>query len=160
MISLIQREICDRRKWITQDELFELLAIAESTPGPIAINSATFIGYKKRNVIGSVMATLGVVLPSFIIIVLISIFLAYFNNNVYITAFLKGIQSGVCVLIFDAAFRLWSKSKINFLNVTLFVLAFYVSFFTTFNLIFLLIIIATFAIIISLHNAIMVKLNA
>ena len=68
MIPIIEREAVDRKNWISKDEFLDILAIAESTPGPLAINSATFVGYKVCGVLGSVFATLGVVLPSFIII--------------------------------------------------------------------------------------------
>ena len=80
MIPLMQRETVERRKWISDDDIFEVIAIAESTPGPIAINSATFIGYKGAGVWGAVCATLGTVLPSFIIILIISFFLRQFQD--------------------------------------------------------------------------------
>ena len=80
MISLIQSECVDKKKWLTEEELLDIVAIAESTPGPIAINSATYIGHKIGGVLGSIMAVLGVVLPSFAIIYLISLFFDYFSN--------------------------------------------------------------------------------
>ena len=73
MIPLIQRETVENKKWITDDDILEIIAIAESTPGPIAINSATCVGYRTCGVLGSVAATLGVVLPSFIIILIVAI---------------------------------------------------------------------------------------
>ena len=72
MIPLIQRETVENHNWVTEDDILEIIAIAESTPGPIAINSATFVGYRTCGVLGSMCATIGVVLPSFVIILLIS----------------------------------------------------------------------------------------
>ena len=77
MIPLIQKEIAEKRKWVTDEDILDIIAIAESTPGPIAINSATFIGYKTCGVLGSFFATLGVVLPSFVIIMIIAFYIAY-----------------------------------------------------------------------------------
>ena len=75
MLALLESELVSKKKWIEKDEFLDMVAIAESTPGPIAINSATYIGYKRAGVLGSAAATLGVVLPSFIIIYVISLFL-------------------------------------------------------------------------------------
>ena len=80
MIPLIQRETVDNHKWVTEDDILEIIAIAESTPGPIAINSATFVGYRTCGVLGSVAATLGVVLPSFAIIFALSFVLRQFQE--------------------------------------------------------------------------------
>lgn len=143
MISLIQAEIVEKKKWLNDSEFMELIAIAESTPGPIAINSATYIGYKQNKIFGSFLATLGVVLPSFLIILLISVFLERFNENNYIKAFLKGVQAGVGVLIFNAGFKLYKKLKFNELNLIFLLIGVYVAFFTNFNLILLLVIFVT-----------------
>ena len=78
MISLIENQCVERKKWITHDEMMNITVIAESTPGPIAINCATFVGYKQAGLLGSLIATLGIVLPSFLIIFAISIFLNQF----------------------------------------------------------------------------------
>ena len=72
MLPLIQREIVEKRKWITNDDILEVVAIAESTPGPIAVNSATFVGYRTGGFSGALLATLGVVLPSFVIILIVA----------------------------------------------------------------------------------------
>ena len=78
MIALLENEFVEKKKWLEKDEFLDVAAIAESTPGPIAINCATYIGYKKAGVLGSAAATLGVILPSFIIIYAISLFLMHF----------------------------------------------------------------------------------
>ena len=111
MISLIENECIEKKKWITSEEFLNCVALAESTPGPIAINSATYIGYKVAGFLGSLFATLGVVLPSFVIIFLISLF---FNNlleiEVIANAF-KGIKVGVSLLIISAGIKMFIKAE-------------------------------------------------
>ena len=109
MISLIEEEVARRRGWIGEDELTEVFAIAESTPGPIAINCATYVGYKQAGMAGGVAATLGVVLPSFIIIYGISLCLDRFMAMTLIANAFKGIQVAVAFLILRAGIRLISK---------------------------------------------------
>lgn len=146
MLGIIETELTEKKKWLSKDDMFNLLAIAESTPGPFAINAATFIGYKRAKFLGSFLATLGVVLPSFIIIILVSIFLKEFNDNRYIQGFLKGIQAGVGVLIFKAAYRLSKPIEKSYFNIALFFIAFIVAFFTNFSLIYVMIIFITLGI--------------
>lgn len=106
MIPLIDRECSEKREWITSDELSEVTAVAESTPGPIAINCATFIGIRKAGFLGAVLATLGVILPSFAIILLISGFMEnLLNNTVFANAF-KGIRIAVSLLILRAGIKM------------------------------------------------------
>lgn len=111
MISLIENECIQKKKWIEQEDFLNCIGLAESTPGPIAINSATYIGYKVAGVLGSIFATLGVILPSFIIIFLISLFL---NNLLEITIIanaFKGIKVGVSLLIIAAGIKLFIKAE-------------------------------------------------
>ena len=102
MIPLIQHEVAEKNKWITDDDILEIVAIAESTPGPIAINSATFVGYRICGFFGSVAATLGVVLPSFVIILAISFVLNAFQNLRAVKYAFMGIRAGVLALILKA----------------------------------------------------------
>lgn len=146
MLGIMQKTLVDKKKWLTEDEMFDLIAISESTPGPFAINAATFIGYKRANFIGSFFATLGTVLPSFIIIILVGYFLNAFETNLYLQNFLKGIQAGVGVLIFSASGRLANKMEKSLFNILLFFLGVIVSLFTNFSLIYLLLILAFFGI--------------
>ncbi|MBN2504817.1 MAG: chromate transporter [Bacilli bacterium] len=113
MIPLIQREAIEKRHWIDNDEFLDIIAIAESTPGPIAINSATYIGYRLRGFWGSLMATLGVVIPSFVVILLVSMFFLQFKSNVYIAYAFQGIRIGVAILIFNAALKIYKKVNKN-----------------------------------------------
>ncbi len=106
MISLIEHEVGERRGWIDQDELAELFAIAESTPGPIAVNSATYVGYRQGGAAGGVFATLGVVLPSFIIIYLISLFYEQFIAMRAVANAFRGVQAAVAFLILRAGVRM------------------------------------------------------
>jgi len=124
MIAQIKEAIVENKKWIDEDELIEIITIAESTPGPIAINMATFIGYKKRGFWGSLCATLGVVLPSLIIIFTISLFLEKFMTNKYVIYAFIGIKCAVAFLILKAAANLFLKLQKKPLPIITFCLVF------------------------------------
>ena len=109
MISVIENNCAERKKWITHDEMMNITVIAESTPGPIAINCATFTGYKKAGVLGAAVATLGMITPSFLIVYLISMFLDRFLELTVIANAFKGIKIAVGFLILDAAFTMLRK---------------------------------------------------
>lgn len=111
MLSLIENEFVAKRGWLTKDEFLDMLAIAESTPGPIAINSATFIGYKTAGVLGSTFATLGVVLPSFIIIYVISLFLDQFLAFTLVANAFRGIQACVVYLIGSVGVKMFKQME-------------------------------------------------
>ena len=119
MISLLEVEFVERKKWIEHDEFMDVVVIAESTPGPIAINSATYIGYKVAGVGGSLLSTLGVCLPSFIIIYLISLFFDRFLAIEAVAAAFRGIQVAVVYLIFQAGLKMLRKMKKTPLSVAL-----------------------------------------
>ena len=106
MIALIEDACVDRKKWITQEEMMDITVIAESTPGPIAINCATFTGYKTGGFWGAVAATVGVTLPSLVIVFLISMFLDNFLELTVIANAFKGIKIAVGILILQAGFKL------------------------------------------------------
>ena len=110
MIPLIQRETVDNHKWVTEDDILEIIAIAESTPGPIAINSATFVGYRTCGVLGSVAATLGVVLPSFVVILLLSFVLRQFQELQAVKYAFTGIRAGVLALLIKSLYTMYKKS--------------------------------------------------
>lgn len=109
MIPIIQREIAENKKWVTDDDILEIIAIAESTPGPIAINSATFVGYRVCGFWGSFFATLGVVLPSFVLILIISFLLEGFGNIDAVRYAFNGIRAGVLALLFKALWTMYKK---------------------------------------------------
>lgn len=106
MISLIDKECVENKKWITSDELMEITVIAESTPGPIAINLATYAGYKMAGGMGAAAATLGMILPSFLIIWLISTFMENLLSIEAVAKAFKGIRTAVAVLIIKAALKI------------------------------------------------------
>ena len=109
MIAMIENNCVERKQWITHDEMMNVTVIAESTPGPIAINCATFTGYKKAGFTGALVATLGMIIPSFVIIYLISMFLDNFLELTVIANAFKGIKIAVGILILDAAITMIRK---------------------------------------------------
>ncbi len=111
MISLIENSCVEKKGWITHDEMMNVTVIAESTPGPIAINCATFVGYKQRGLFGAIAATIGMVLPSFCIIFLISMFLDNFLEIAWIANAFMGIRIAVGILILDAAIKMIRKMQ-------------------------------------------------
>lgn len=116
MISMIEDSCVEKKKWITYDEMMDITVIAESTPGPIAINCATFVGYKQSGIIGALFATFGIVLPSFVVIFIISIFLDSFLELTIIANAFKGIKVAVGILILDAAITMVKKMKKRILS--------------------------------------------
>ena len=119
MIHLLERQFVARRKWLDREEFLDMVAVAESTPGPVAVNSATYIGYKVDGVIGALSATVAVCLPSFVIIYLISLFLDQFLTLTYVAYAFKGIQACVVYLILSAAWKLWTSMEKNWMNVSI-----------------------------------------
>ena len=109
MIPLIQKEAVENHGWITDDDILEIIAIAESTPGPIAINSATFVGYRTCGLLGAACATFGVVLPSFVIILAISYVLKEFQEITAVKYAFNGIRAGVLALLFKALWGMYKK---------------------------------------------------
>ena len=126
MIPLIQREVVENHQWLDDEDIMSVIAISESTPGPIAINMATFVGYRTAGVLGSTFATLGVVLPSFVIILLVSGILREFYHLEIIRYAFEGIRAGVLALIFKALWSLYKKCPHNLLSYILMATAFIV----------------------------------
>lgn len=113
MISIVREHTVERNGWLSEDEFTNMLVIAESTPGPIAINMATFVGYRQRGLLGAALTTLGVVLPSFIIIYLVALFLESFMQHTLVLYAFVGIKCAVAILIFNAGFGMLKKMKKN-----------------------------------------------
>ncbi len=111
MIAQIRETIVEKKKWLTEDELLHIITIAEATPGPIAINMATYIGFKRKGVLGSTFATLGVVMPSFIIIFTISLFAQEFLKFKYVGYAFAGINSAVAFLILKTGISMFFKME-------------------------------------------------
>lgn len=113
MLPMLEKEVVERHQWITQEQLLDYFAIGQCTPGIIAVNTATFIGYNRRGVLGAVIATLGVVFPSFIIISLISAVLNNFAHIAMVQHAFSGIRVAVCGLILQAVIKLLKSSVKN-----------------------------------------------
>ena len=121
MIALLENEFVAKKKWIEKDEFLDLTAIAESTPGPIAINAATYIGYKRAGFLGSIVSTLGVCIPSFSIIYAISLFFDAFLSLTWVQYAFKGIQVCVVYLILSAGLKMLKQMKKTAFNIILIV---------------------------------------
>ena len=140
MMPIMRKEVVDKKGWADDEDILKILVISESTPGVLAVNSATFIGYKIGGFKGSVVATLGVVIPSFIIISLISLFIVEFKQLTLVKYAFYGIQAGVAVLILKAALKLSKKVHFNMFSVIILVCAMLFSLFTTYSVIYVLIV--------------------
>ncbi len=125
MIPLIQKEVITNQQWLTTREFIDIIAVAEMTPGPIAINSATFLGYKVSGVFGSIVATLGVVLPSFIVIGIIFYFLSKLRESPNVEQAFKGIRPVVLGLIATAAIEVGKDAIIDFKSIIIAGIVFY-----------------------------------
>ena len=119
MIALLENEYVTKRKWLEKEEFLDLVVIAESTPGPIAINASTYIGYKTAGFMGAIAGTVGMCLPSFIIIYTISLFLDSFLEISLIASAFRGIQVCVVYLILSAGIKMLKGMKKNVLNTTI-----------------------------------------
>ncbi len=109
MISIIEDTCVERKKWMTHDEMMNMTVIAESTPGPMAINCATYVGYKHKGFMGAIASTFGMVLPSFVIIYIISMFLDGFMELTLVANAFKGIKIGVGIIILDVGIKMLKK---------------------------------------------------
>lgn len=123
MIPLIEEEIVVRRQWISEEEFMDIISVAQSLPGPIAVNMATMIGYRKKNLPGALMAALGVILPSFLIIIAIAYLLIYGNVAYLLKPVFLGLRPAIAILILISAYRLGLKVHRTLLNIGIFVIA-------------------------------------
>jgi len=122
MLPILQREIVENRHWATEEELVDYFAIGQCTPGIIAVNTATFIGQKRKGTAGGIVATLGVVFPSLIIITILAGLISNFSHLTWVQNAFAGIQVCVCVLIFNAVVKLLKKSVVDKRTAAIFVL--------------------------------------
>lgn len=157
MIPLIEAEIADKHGWITKDDILDIFAIAESTPGPIAINSATFVGYRVGGVVGSAFATLGVVIPSFIIITIIAFVLQEFQSLKVVQYAFLGIRAGVLALVVKAFITMYKKCPKGIFSYIIAAAAFLVAVLSDINLIYVIIGCAVSGLVYSLIMARRVK---
>ena len=127
MLPILQRELVDKRGWVTEAELSDYFAIGQCTPGVIAVNTATFIGYKRRGILGGIVATLGVVFPSVVIIVLIAALLRNFAHLPAVIHAFNGVRACVCVLILNAVVKLKKSTVIDLPTTVIFIAVFLLS---------------------------------
>ena len=149
MIPLLEREIVDRHHWATEEELMDYYAVGQCTPGIIAVNVATFVGYKIAGNLGGVIATLGVVTPSLLIIMLIASVLQNFADVPAVKSAFAGIRVCVCVLIFNAVLKLWKKAVVDKAALALFLLVFLLSLFTKLSPVVFVVVCATAGILLT-----------
>ena len=123
MLALIEDICVEKKKWITHEEMMDITVIAESTPGPIAINLATYVGYKLRKIPGALIATIGMIIPSFFIVFLISQFLDRFLEIKWVSSAFQGIKIAVAILIIDAAIKMIRKMKKKPFQITMMIAA-------------------------------------
>lgn len=124
MIPQLKDIVITKYHWISDDELLDVIAVAESTPGPIAINLATYIGYKKNKILGSIFATLGVVIPSLVVIFIISLFFKQFMALKYVKYAFVGIKCAVAILIIKAAINMLKSTTKNIFSISCFIVVF------------------------------------
>ena len=139
MIPLIQREMAEKKGWISEKDILDIVAISESTPGPISVNSATFVGYQVGGVMGSFLATLGVVLPSFIIILAVSFMLKQFEQIRAVKYAFWGIRAGVLALIIKGFISMYKQCPKNIFSYIIAFLAFAASAIFSFNVLIIIV---------------------
>ncbi|MBQ1547314.1 MAG: chromate transporter [Lachnospiraceae bacterium] len=130
MLPMMQRELVDKKKWVSEEDILDYYAIGQCTPGVIAVNTATFVGYRVAGFLGAVFATLGLVTPSLIIITLIALFIRNFASYPVVQHALSGITIAVFALVLDAVITIGKKSLIDALSWILFIVVFIFSMFT------------------------------
>ena len=123
MLSIIEDSCVEKKQWITHDEMMNITVVAESTPGPVAINCATYVGYRQKGLIGAIAATVGVILPSFCVIFLISLFLDNFLEIAWIAHAFRGIKIAVGILILDAGIKMIQNIEKSPLSLTILIAA-------------------------------------
>ena len=128
MLPLIQREVVEKKHWATEEEIMDYYAVEQCTPGIIAVNTATFIGYYKKGIIGGIFATLGVIFPSIVIILLIATLLQNFSDLAIVQHALGGIRVAVCVLVLNAVIKLFKSGVKDFTGALIFCLALLLAF--------------------------------
>lgn len=124
MLPLLQREIVEKKHWATEEELLDYFAVGQCTPGIIAVNTATFVGFKEKKLSGAIFATLGIVSPSLVIITVIAALLSNFAHIAAVQNAFAGIRVAVCVLILNSIVKLWKKSVADKLTLGVFIAVF------------------------------------
>ena len=153
MLPMFEKEICDKHKWSNQEEILDYYSISQITPGVIATNVATFIGNKERGVIGGIVATLGIVTPSILIICLIATCFSSINTIPLVQKLLKGLASGVCALIIPSLIKFYKTSIINFFSLVLYLVCIFLIVFTNVPKILIILVVIIMSIILGLRGS-------
>lgn len=154
MLPLIQKEVVEKKQWATDEEVIDYYAIGQSTPGIIAVNTATFIGYNQKGIIGAIVATLGIIVPSLIIIIIIAYSFMHFQDNQIVQHAFAGIRVAVSVLVLNAVVRMWKTTVKDYVGVIIFVISFLLIAFTDISPIIIIIATAAAGILLSYRKAV------
>ena len=149
MLPMIEKEVIEKHHWASVDEIMDYYAIGQCTPGIIAVNTATFVGYYQKGILGAIAATLGVVSPSFLIISLLAAFITNINDIAIVKSALAGINVAVCVLMIKSIKGLWKKNLKNIASFVIFALALVLALFTDISTVYLVIASAILGIVFS-----------
>jgi len=132
MLPMLEYELVEKRSWVTQDEILDYYAIGQCTPGIIAVNTATFVGHKKKGILGGIFATLGMISPSIVIITLVAAFLKQYMDNIWFQHAMMGVRGIVCALMLNTVINLAKKSILNIPSAVIAVIAMLLALFTGF----------------------------
>lgn len=152
MIPIIQKEVVVNNQWMTDDDILDIIAIGESTPGPISVNCATFVGYKKSGLLGAACSTFGLILPSFLIIYILSFFLDAFQEFEIVQYAFNGIRAGIVCLLINALISMYKKAPHHLLSYIIMVVAFTCIFFLDLNAIYVIILSAIISFVYCLYK--------
>lgn len=130
MLPMLEHELVQKKEWVSEEELLDCYAIGQCTPGIIAVNTATFVGYKKNKISGGIFATLGMIFPSILIITIIAMFLKNFMDNIWFQHALQGVRGVVCALLCNTVINLRKKSLKNLFTELVFLAVLLLGFFT------------------------------
>lgn len=130
MLPMLKHELIEKKNWVTEDELLDYYAVGQCTPGIIAVNTATFVGYKRKGIIGGTVATLGMISPSLIIISILALFLDQWMSNVWVNHAVNGIKIVVCALMLNTVVTMTKKTVVNLLCGGIAIAAFLLALFT------------------------------
>ncbi|MBS7295237.1 MAG: chromate transporter [Treponema sp.] len=130
MLPMLEHELVQKKEWVSEEELLDCYAIGQCTPGIIAVNTATFVGYKKNKISGGIFATLGMIFPSILIITIIAMFLKNFMDNIWFQHALQGVRGVVCALLCNTVINLCKKSLKNLFTELVFLAVLLLGFFT------------------------------
>lgn len=152
MLPMLQKEVVEKKKWATDEEILDYYAVGQCTPGVIFVNTATFIGYSRKGILGGIIATLGVVFPSIVIISLIATLISNFSEIEMVQHALHGIRLAVCVLIFNATFKLFKTGVKDLFGILLFIFSLVATYLSLLPTIVIVVVSAALGIAFQLYN--------